>query len=86
MFPVEVTNGEYDAIVLYRADKNPSAETIRLVVNPVDRLLKMLLNAGMSLELKSDVSDAMDATAVEQPSPLGAESADEYSQDHMLYF
>lgn len=86
MFPVEVTNGEYDAIVLYRADKNPSAKTIRLVVNPVDRLLKMLLNAGMSLELKSDVSDAMDVTAAEQPSPLGAESADEYAQDDMLYF
>lgn len=86
MFPLEVTKGEYSAIKKYRGAKNPSPDTAHLVVNPVNRLLTMLVNAGMSLEPKSDVSDAMDVTAAEQPSPLGAESADEFSQDDVLYF
>jgi hypothetical protein len=61
VFPVEITQEEYEALVEYRAaNKNTSEETTRLVVIPVERLLVTMIKAGMPLELtESDVSDAM---------------------------
>ena len=55
MFPVEITKGQHKAIKQYRANNNPSAETARQVLIPLNRLLVMMIEAGMPLEPISDV-------------------------------
>ena len=88
VFPVEVTKGEFRAIQEFRSTGNPSEKTTRLVTVALDKLLIMMIGAGMSFKPEYDVSGAMDVTAagsLERPSSVLAESADEYSQDNMLY-
>ena len=89
VFPIEVTKGQFKAIQEFRSAKNPSEKTTRLVTVALDKLLTMMIGAGMSLKPKYDVSGAMDVTAAgslgrPSPSPALTESADEYSQDDML--
>jgi hypothetical protein len=74
--PVEITKREHKAVKDYRANNNPSAENARLVTIPLNRLLVMMIKAGMPLEPISDVPNTVNVTAaepIEQPSPLSRE-------------
>ena len=91
MFPVEITQEEWQALVEYRtASLTPSEETTRLATIPVLRLLVMMIEAGMPLEgTETDVSDAMNvapAQSLEQFLAVEEESAEESGQDDMFYF
>jgi ribosome assembly protein YihI (activator of Der GTPase) len=91
VFPIEITQEEHKALVEYRAaSKNASEETTRLVTTCIDRLLKIMIKAGMPLEpTESDVSDATKVASVqplEQFSPVEEESAEEFGQDDIINF
>jgi len=93
VFPVEVTTGEHKAIQAVRSNTNTDEEG-RQFQNTIRKMLVMMIRAGMTLELESDASDAMDATAdmsvpmtdVEPSSSLEPEGVEEYGPDDMLYF
>jgi hypothetical protein len=65
VFPVQVSKGEHKALQAFRTNAQHDEETLRHVENTLNRMLEMMIGAGMTLEPESDVSgsDAMDVTA-----------------------
>jgi hypothetical protein len=63
VFPVQVTKAEHRAIQAFRTNTQHDEETVRHVETALNKMLVMMIEAGMTLEPESDDSDAMDVTA-----------------------